>query len=340
LVEEIQDPDPNLVLRVDAAMVVWQQGDVVTDVPIVWLSAAPSLGPPRIATLETGSFQVASGAPGGLVVISQTCDIRRPCWSAEGKGRPFVQLSPLVRLTGEELRIAGRDFLPRYAPVPGAGNDAFADLDQCMTVEKSLLAGVEGKLVGCPTEIDQRRFARALARHKGRFAFPDGVDRSVQKLRDYLRDKQGKTSAQGVAVSAILEIRAKAMPSFDEPTGFQMTLVFVIDPALFPPAGEELEDQTPDFQTWIEKSRTIPELCDGLSRFGEPTDRYDLWQQIAAGWASKCEPHFPVMRVHGEAVSSLEYPIARARVEPSLDLEHMSSEEDRMSDPESFDGES
>jgi len=119
-----------------------------------------------------------------------------------------------------------------------------------------------------------------------------------------------------------------------------MTIVFLIDPAILPPsAADDSESCSDAFESWRSEARSLTQLCEALGTFGEPTDRYELWQIIVAEWASKCEPTFPVTLIHGEAVSTMDYPISRARNEPSLDLEHMSSEEDRMLKDESFDGE-
>jgi hypothetical protein len=318
--------------QVNAAMAKWCQGDVAEFDRFVWLAANS-----EVSGSASGSM-VKETPQRPFVVVSQTCDIRRDSWAEGGKGRPYVQLSPLVRLSGEELRLAQGDFLARYGHVPGAGPDAFADLDRCITIEKAVLAR-SVHLTGCADELSRRRFSRSAARHRGRFAFPDGVDTSIGRLRDYLRKRRNQETPQGLAVRAIQEIRARANPSFDAKTGFQMYLVFLIDPTILPPSTDDAESCTDEFEAWRANERPLEGLCAALSLFGEPADRFELWQLIADEWAAKCEPTFPVTQVHAEASSTMEYPISRARAEPSLDLEHMSSEETRMTEDEVYDAE-
>src|SRR5581483_9767840 len=88
--------------------------------------------------------------------------------------RPFVQVAPLVQLDGQSLAYARSGRSPRFAAVVAVSDDVFADLDRTTTIEKAVLAGLERER-GCPDDASARAFSAAVARHRGRFAFPDDL---------------------------------------------------------------------------------------------------------------------------------------------------------------------
>ena len=310
----------------------WSQGDVAGPMLWTWVTDAKPVTPEG-ARLNSSGPAFVKTEPTEVVVVSQTCDIRRSCWRADGKGRPFVQVSPLVHLTEPDLRVAAGGFIPRFAAVPGAGNDAFADLDQCTTIEKGVLARTTTRTVGCPSESDRQGFARAVARQRGRHAFPDCVEESISKLRAYLRDKRNRAGATGDAVRAIDSIRASASPAFSDTDPFDLSLTFVIDPLRLPAASVDEDDE---LSAWyVEKLQahedpTIEALAGLLSEASEPADQFDIWQRLAALWVSRCTQVGAVRSIGGQAESLLSYSLGRARREPNLDLDHLTSEEDRL----------
>ena len=124
----------------------------------------------------------------------KTCDIVRP-----GNIRPYVELAPLVPVSKRVFAEVQRARTPRFAYVPATAQDRLvADLDQVMTIEKSLLVWHAG-----PDRQDAlrmsngRSFARALARKRQRFAFPDEFSQGCQKLQERLKSKHNKNSPEG-----------------------------------------------------------------------------------------------------------------------------------------------
>ena len=160
----------------------------------------------------------------GLAVLTQTCDLVRSCGI-----RKFVELAPLFA-ADEMLQATIRKGLrPGYAWLPGAAEQGFVvDLDRVMTVEKAVLAGWP-RTPGWATEDDLRSFARALARKRDRFAFPDGFNRLLKPMVDRIKDKHGNLSAEGKALLHLRQIRARAAPSWHDPGPLEVQLTFVIE---------------------------------------------------------------------------------------------------------------
>lgn len=213
--------DPSLVERIDAALRDWQQGDIARPGLALHLARADAPTTPEASEAGGSEDEVVAIVTefDAVVVTSQTCDVVR-----SSQDRPFVKVSPLVRLDGDALAGAKARRRPRYAAVPGGGEDAFADLDRETTLEKAVLVGLD-RTNGCLTNDDSRRFGSAVARHFGRYAFPDEVTRSLEPLRKRLSAKAGKVgSAQGRRFDEIVQIRAQIPRQWVAPVHFEAQL--------------------------------------------------------------------------------------------------------------------
>ena len=145
----------------------------------------------------------------GLVVVTQSCDIVRSC-----KERPFIEVAPLVEVKDKILKQVKNRRRPRYAFIPAmAEHSLVADLDQVMTVEKSVVMSWE-RTPGCKDSDEVRRFAEALARKRNRFAFPDDFVELIKELRKYIISKHNKNSEEGKFLRALEEIRVEATPDW------------------------------------------------------------------------------------------------------------------------------
>ncbi len=199
------------VASVDGALVLWRQGDCVlgehwfahrldTSCPITEAGRAAAEADADLAEQEVAGF----------VVVTQTCDIVRSCVD-----RHFVEVCPLVVVERERLGEIERGRRPAYGFLPRlASRNLVADLDRVMTVEKPLVARWE-RVPGWDTDAEARNFARALARKRLRFAFPDDFTALAKKLSARLGEKHGKDSGEGRALRALREIRVSASPSWD-----------------------------------------------------------------------------------------------------------------------------
>ena len=145
----------------------WSQGDFALGLYDFFLKVNSKH---HIATSDNldDDEEVISQAIDGFCVVSQTCYIVREC-----KKRPYIEVVPLVKLQGIDFIEVTKGLRANYVYVPSL-KDQFlvADLERVMTIEKSCLKEVQRK-IGCNSDNERRSFARALARKRARFAFPD-----------------------------------------------------------------------------------------------------------------------------------------------------------------------
>ncbi len=207
---------------IDNALRHWRQGDVTLDAGLEFCHLADLSRPHSAASIQLAEQRAELGGPvepgavplfddaAGLVVVTQTCDVIRPCTK-----RPFVEVSPLVKVDDAVLEETRRFRRPALAYVPAtAGQRLVADLDRTMTVEKALVAGCT-RLRGCPTEIHRRDFASALSRKRCRFAFPDDFQQATSRFQEHFISKNFKSTDEGAHIRALSEIRVRAAPSWE-----------------------------------------------------------------------------------------------------------------------------
>lgn len=208
--------------QVDRALQDWKQGDCALGEH--WFLSR--VDPERPLTQEglvaaEADVDVAEAEVLGFVVVTQTCDIVRPC-----ARRPFVEVCPLVEVDDATWREVERGKRPNYAHVPGLAEQLLvADLDRVMTVEKSVAATWE-RVEGCPSDEYARRLLQALARKRARFAYPDDFVALVSPLLRRMSSKHDKDSDEGRALRALREIRVRAAPSWDA-TQVELTFWFI-----------------------------------------------------------------------------------------------------------------
>ena len=199
----------------------WRQGDVALESlpPFLHLAdldrplseLAQSMAQDISSEPEQG-LTVIQSAPRGIVIVTQTCDVVRS-W----QDRPFIEVSPLIPVTGEILEQVRKLSRPRYAYVPGVAHlGLVADLDLTMTLEKAIVARLT-RIPGCRTDQEVREFADALARKRARFAFPDDFVEAFRPIQQRLKQKHNKESPEGRLTQALREIRVRAVPGWDEP---------------------------------------------------------------------------------------------------------------------------
>ena len=196
---------------IDQALRDWRQGDCVVGAQyfLFRIEVETPLTPEAADAAREGA-DAAEAEVRGLMVATQTCDLVRPC-----KGRPFVEVCPLVEVDAERMEEIRSGRRPGYAYIPGlAQRGLVADLDRVMTVEKAVVAGWE-RTQGCQTDRDRRRLALALTRKRARVAFPDDFVQYASGLTKRMSSKHGKNSPEGCALRALREIRVRAAPSWD-----------------------------------------------------------------------------------------------------------------------------
>ena len=180
----------------------WRQGDFATNVG-GFLFAAQSDGEDHFDAEEQVEDIV------GLVVISQTCDIVR-----ETGGRHYVAVCPLIEVPNDELKLVRTGRRPYLVDVENAGDTTFADLRRVMSVDKRLLKTWD-RSAGFSSEETKVRFAAALERKFGQFAFPDEFDLAMRPLRERVWSRHGKReSLPGKIYRSIAQIRYRSDPDW------------------------------------------------------------------------------------------------------------------------------
>ena len=209
--------------EIDQALQVWRQGDVSLDTDLEFLHFADLSRPHSPASVQVADALAADGEAieagatavldevRGVVMLSQTCDIVRGC-----RARPFVEVAPLVEVGEHWFEDIRRLKRPAFAYIPKISDERLvADLDRVMTVEKALVAGWT-RAPGWETDVEVRDFARALARKRSRFAFPDDFVATAGSLQAHLVDRHNKQTDEGAHLRALCEIRVRAAPSWND----------------------------------------------------------------------------------------------------------------------------
>lgn len=197
--------------QVDAAVGEWRQGDCTLGEHWFLYRFNPKRPlADESANLVQEETDLAESEVKGFAVVTQTCDIVRPCGD-----RPFIEVVPLVEVDEKRLHEIQRSRRPQYAYIPGVSQFSLvADLDRVMTVEKAVVAEWK-RIPGCQNDDEVRILGQALARKRVRFAFPDDFIAFAQKLQKRMQDKHDKLSVEGDALRALREIRVRAAPSWN-----------------------------------------------------------------------------------------------------------------------------
>lgn len=181
----------------------WRQGDFIL---------APFSLPVVVARSGEQSSIKRLRAEHGIVIVSQTCDVVK-----DTENCPYVQVAPLIRVDSDEVPHILRGKRPRLIIVPGLlGMGLAIDLDACATVSKEAIAS-EQRVCGCPDDSAQADLGKALARHRGRFAFPDDFNEEVAgPIAEWISEKYKKQSQQGKLIQSIDEVRVTT-DNWDKP---------------------------------------------------------------------------------------------------------------------------
>ncbi|MDD9998306.1 MAG: hypothetical protein OXQ89_11235 [Rhodospirillaceae bacterium] len=198
----------------------WRQGDVSLDTGLEFVHVFDRSRPHTSASVEavgsnsderrTAGVATVAEEVEGVAVLTQTCDIVRSCHI-----RPFIEIAPLVRLDDVTVEQVRRLKRPTFAYVSSmAGEGLVADLDRVMTVEKAVVANWR-RTSGWDTDAENRAFARAIARKRSRFAFPDDFVLAADRFRRRMMEKHNRKTVEGSHLRALREIRVRAEPSWD-----------------------------------------------------------------------------------------------------------------------------
>lgn len=203
-------PEKNVFDQIDLATKTWWQGDIADAKWFKLVTVGEANTDPSSSSSEANTVPCLVDQESlGLVILTQTCDIRKT-----SSKRPYLQVSPIVRLEGTAAALARKGQLLNLVPLPGAGDQVFADMDRVMTVEKSFLR-FWGRTVGCRNDVERREFGRRVARIHQRFAFPDDLQPALAEMVKRIKKRYKRTDLEGKALQAVEEIRVTASPGWD-----------------------------------------------------------------------------------------------------------------------------
>lgn len=253
--------------------------------------------------------------PLGVAVVSQTCDNVRARW---------VQVSPVVHLEGHVLADAAKGRTSKYAPLPAAGVNLFAELATIATISKKVLRE-DARVQGVVTLADARRLAQSIGRRYSRFAFPDELVSWLDPLRKVAQKKAwSQVSPEGQALARISQIRMRSENGWSEAP-------FILGVTLLLDEGELTFDSTLDVQgaaelrTWLD-GRGAADVAGRLGN-GNPSEQSALLQALGEAWLAKCaaEGQAEVVSSYSVDVASAdEYSLAAYFDSEALDFDHLS----------------
>lgn len=181
----------------------WRQGDY---------SCVPGEFVSILASDSSGNLEYEAN-PNilGVVVISQTCDVVRCV-----PGKEYVVVAPIVELPENKIPFVRSGATPTYAALEHPPTEAaVVDLSRMLSVHKKALASWP-RSDGFSDNAKLARFAGALERKHGRFAFPDAfADQVISPLRDKFKKPHGKASESGKIVRSLNHVRVQAAPAWD-----------------------------------------------------------------------------------------------------------------------------
>lgn len=241
-------------------------------------------------------------------VISQTCDLV--------SARPWVQLAPIIDLPENRAGNARSGRQPRHIAVEQVGHNSFTDLDEVLTIRKDEIVGLEVLLA--PRSDEWRRtFGRAIGRYYSRAALADDINLQLEPILKYLRNKDGKQSAEGDLLGRVLsELRIMSDEDWTEAT----LLLILRDDDL--PGPEELVDQPSDRARF--DGCAPPKIAGMIAQTPDPAERAGLWQLYAGLLAEKLGGGGPLEVVEGLAVPEHELTYRDLRTSDRIDLDYLS----------------
>lgn len=318
------------VASVNERLLEWRQGDVAaagvsltvarTDLPLATLSR-------ELAGEQAVEYFVAE-QPTRVVLLTQTCDVVRPVVVGDEGGRFWVQVAPVVQLTESTAALARKGRIPRFAAIPGGVEGEFADLDRCTTLEKSVLAEMT-RVDASPDNRERAAFGEALARNRGRFAFPDDLEGTLSPFKSLMVKRAGKNSCEGRCLDAVVQIRAEPDPSWDDEQ-VAVTVYFIVEAGQLPATDEEAAVFAPVDMAAVEAMDDSAKIAEMIEQ-SSPHDvsrRHALWSRLADLWIAGCTPTGSISYLCALVESEADFSLIRMRVAPQIDFDHLSPGDD------------
>lgn len=231
----------------------WRQGDVI-------------LAPfrlPVLAPSSNGALAIRNhSADEGIAIISQSCDVVKDIAKC-----PWIQVAPLVKVDPDQFDQVEQRKHPRLTTVPALRDHSLAiDLDFCCSIEKQAIAHYD-RVCGCPCDQSQARLSEDLARHRGRFAFPDDFNAEIAAhVKAWFKDKVKRDSPAAELARQVTEVRVLC-DDLSDPK--QITLWLMLDEAPKLPLAEEWMNALNTLARRASKSSKFPDVDVDLIAYGD-----------------------------------------------------------------------
>jgi|GEM_PF-2768224 len=264
----------------------WEQGDILQEVPVTWLSPAGHDGVLDLPNpLPAKGFPHSTPELSFAIVCSQTCDI---AGAGPGVRHPFILIAPVINEENVPASLLNRARLNKLGylfPLPPKNNEFgdgewFAELRHVMSVSKALLnqSNYAGDFLAEETKI---KFGRKLAQKLNRPALGDAFDNFVSpSLEKFIASA---IDASVESYKNIDQVRVSILSGTrTQPLVIQFILIEKVGVPV--PNSERLE-----WQRWEQEAMLSPKNTSNLviapARFVQPNslDVTEYRQTIAFG---------------------------------------------------------
>lgn len=204
-----------------SSLTLWEQGDFALNVGGFLFGTTPDEKDLADDEAIKIAIRESDEAIVGAVLISQTCDVVRL-----GNQDELVAICPLVKRSVSEQNEIAKGRRPSLAIIGESPDGTFADLSRVMSVTKKLLI-TWPRSQGFSDSNEKLRFASALERKFGRFAFPDNFNTALSGFQSRVWSKHDKNSNIGNIYRSIKQIRFRATPNWNVPSR-KISIIFIL----------------------------------------------------------------------------------------------------------------
>lgn len=266
--------------------------------------------------------------PHGVVVITQCCDLARG-----GKG--YAHVAPVVILSGDEAAGAKSGRSPRFVWIPRLGENHFVDLGTICSVENGLLKNTTRRKF-LPDDWARHMFGRRVGRRFSRFAVPDEFSPMLQRLKDLVRRKYGRSgSSFGQALEQLAHLQLEVLNEggWKSKPPWDLTLLLIVKKNRLPTLPMAPDGSTAPDGSAQRDPQNITDSANAILRLkeGDPL-LWDAWQSFGDSLVDKlkgdgewedCCPM--VVGMQAEVLDEGDVLLSRSDSSVDIDLADLSS---------------
>jgi hypothetical protein len=230
--------------------------------------------------------------------------------------------------------------ITRFVPLPGCGEDAFADLTVVATVSPLWLA--DHRAVNGVTDTDeQRRLRQGIGRRFSRVPLPDEVVEWLRPIQEKAKRQASHPHRQlNWAFGRIQQIRLASTSGWSGPT-YSLTITFIMHDSVLPQFfSEDMPDCPSKLREWMagkaaaDLEERLRELSDAKGgplpgeTIEDKTNRYFMWMALGEALLDLCRKAGTGLQAVLDAechfASADEFTLRDSWDSEHLDLDHLS----------------